>query len=130
MAEHDETVGVWPLIHTLLVQFAPRIAVAEAATTYDERIAIINGVSAHIAGKVDERIAAMGEGWQDIASAPRDREVLIAYTAANGKRAVQIGRWDKVDMSWRATVRLLTKTMELTAATHWAHVPPPPGEKP
>lgn len=57
--EQVERVNVWPLIHTLLVQFAPRIAEAEAATTYDARIAIINGVSAHIAGKVDEHIAAL-----------------------------------------------------------------------
>jgi len=74
---------VWPLIHTLLVQFAPRIAEAEAAATYDERIGIINGVSAHIAKKVEEhmdaaiaalpRRDAMREALQLIANATHPR---------------------------------------------------------
>lgn len=61
MTHSDEVVErltVWPLIHSLLVQFAPRIAKAEAATTFEERIAIINGVSAHIAVKVEQHIDA------------------------------------------------------------------------
>jgi hypothetical protein len=89
----------------LLVQFAPRIAEAEAATTYDERIGIINGVSAHIAGKLDEHLASLPdtEGLRErvkvlegalrqIADYPREKLVLLgpgfyAMTLQNHARA-------------------------------------------
>lgn len=60
---------LWPLIHTLLVQFAPRIAEAEAADTYEARIAIINGVSAHIAGKVEAALEARPSREGDLRAA-------------------------------------------------------------
>lgn len=75
---------IWPTIHTLLVQFAPRIAEAEAASSYDERIAIINGVSAHIAGKVEEQIAARLRSMEEALKEAHEA-INLAVTIAQGR---------------------------------------------
>jgi hypothetical protein len=52
------TETIWTLLHRLLLDHSARIAEAEDKPTYDERAAIINGVSAHIAGKLEAHVDA------------------------------------------------------------------------
>ncbi len=72
--------------------------------------------------------------WQDIASAPKDKHVLLfgkqsAIEELGEFTGPLSGYWDAIDSSWCATAS--TWRGPFIEATHWMPLPPPPqGDKP
>jgi len=74
-------------------------------------------------------IAAMGEGWRDIASAPKDGTWLWLFwpETAYAEDRQCVGHWyrDTDTEYW-----MDPHDSERGEPTHWRPLPPPPGEKP
>lgn len=71
----------------------------------------------------------MEVGWRPIASAPRDRPVLLYVPATDQSEAwIGVGRFELAPESrvaagyWKAENPLVSATR----ATHWSPLPPPP----
>lgn len=78
-----------------------------------------------------------GEGWRDMASAPKDAWVLLYGRIDPATKfelvswtepAVFVGGWDQIDESWVP----LGGTWEgpFMEVSHWRPLPPPPGQEP
>jgi hypothetical protein len=66
------------------------------------------------------------QGWQDIASAPRDAVILLGFPIVGNlredDRRVYEGRWNAEQKTFTSVNGFLL----LTAATHWQPLPTPP----
>jgi len=77
-----------------------------------------------------ERIAALGDGWQDIATLPDTPDLIMAWgphhKIPNGAHMIWAGNLLKAHLS---PDRPRPSHLQYLA-THWRPLPPPPGAKP
>lgn len=112
----DQLSVLWMAVQTA-EDFETKQACQQALQYY--ALAMTPEILAHIA-KLE---TALGDGWQDIASAPRDGRDVLVHTL-HGLRRVAF--WDEA----RGGLWSLWPGREPAQPTHWRPLPPPPGAKP
>jgi len=133
MSEHDELVekvkGM--ILSTYLDMDASDLAKRMNAgmSAHEAVKLLLNGIIPEVISAY--RHVAMptaGDGWQDIASAPRDQPVLIANSGLGHVNRQIALRRDYAESGW---VDQFAQPIAVSAKpTHWRPLPPPPGAKP
>ena len=74
------------------------------------------------------RIAAGRSGWQDIATAPKDVEILVTGFRANGSRYREVTKWFESERNERGGFFPVIWMDEYGAPDYWQPIPPHPPE--
>jgi hypothetical protein len=73
------------------------------------------------ADKAEAALASQPEGWQPIASAPKDRTPILVWDGFD----MMVSAWMPELNDWYARYALCAEP-----PTHWRHLPPPPAGEP
>ena len=111
----DQLSVLWMAVQTA-EDFETKQACQQALQYY--ALAMTPEILAHIA-KLEAALPPQGDGWQDIASAPRDRTVIWLGSATEQRR--ELGWWGGVQ--WNS--QPLGTRIQFDV-THWRPLPAPP----
>lgn len=67
-----------------------------------------------------------GDGWRDIASAPKDGTDILLAAVIGGVWRQKVGWWEAMDNAWVTAIMGSGRKAWLQNPTHWQPLPPSP----
>jgi len=119
MSERDEIERVIEQMRQRAREFAGQVGDCQCETSWHSHE--IDGWADELSALL-QRHAGEPEGWQPIATAPKDGDLLLLYSERDGVRA---GYWDDNAMLWVSEASQYFTACR-TSPTHWMPLPSPP----